>query len=531
MAQHLVDRLLAGAAPAAAQARLRFACLGDAAPPRGYEQMWLSLSADAEVAEQPWATQEAMRDTAALVVLAGISGESQKAAFTKLAAYFRDHPTIAPPVMLVPLVGAGGIQDAAEIGQMRAWVAQLVHSSILDDVIWGMPAGYALTFAVQAKLQSLSCQLAKLQELLDSRHARADAKEIMETSINFARWHYLRARLLPAIPVQRANVEDVEAGTVAGFKLGHKISRGAFGTVYAAARQAPAAAAAAPQSGQVGMLVVSKRQGVRNLSDLTMINRFVNVMHRIDDFRHPNVSRLVEAHHSQRYLYFCMDLAGPRNLFRRLFARDLVSADKSEPKPIPGRVLQSLMTQICRAVCHLHLKAHVCHRDLKPENFTVQERADGEIDLKLNSFELATVQTPEQVCKMLCGTMPFAAPEMIIAGADGYDGKAADMWSLGVVLLEVACGLRSVEKALPPISEDLDERRPNELKRNAPPSSEVAREVQRVFARPGFVQGLVERAVPEAKCVLHWLVPVVSGLLDVSPSGRIDAATLEPSVA
>lgn len=96
-------------------------------------------------------------------------------------------------------------------------------------------------------------------------------------------------------------------------------------------------------------------------------------------------------------------------------------------------------------------------------------------------------------------------------------GKAADMWSLGVLLLEVACGLRSVERALPPLSAAPAGRKGGPM-RHAPPPATVAQELQAMFRRPQFLSGLLARAMPEAAALQPWLDSAVRGLLEASAS-------------
>lgn len=77
-----------------------------------------------------------------------------------------------------------------------------------------------------------------------------------------------------------------------------------------------------------------------------------------------------------------------------------------------------------------------CHRDLKPENVMM----DHSKKVKLIDFGFAA-QIPDLKTKQLqtcCGSDAYAAPEVL--RQDEYDGQAADVWSLGVLLYAILCG-------------------------------------------------------------------------------------------
>ncbi|XP_057529926.1 CBL-interacting serine/threonine-protein kinase 11-like [Amaranthus tricolor] len=96
--------------------------------------------------------------------------------------------------------------------------------------------------------------------------------------------------------------------------------------------------------------------------------------------------------------------------------------------------------QLISSVKYCHSQG-VYHRDIKPENLLL----DDKWRVKLSDFGLSAViddpTRPGPVLTDPCGTVEYAAPEVIMAGrGGGYDGAKADVWSCGVVLYVMIAG-------------------------------------------------------------------------------------------
>ena len=104
-----------------------------------------------------------------------------------------------------------------------------------------------------------------------------------------------------------------------------------------------------------------------------------------------------------------------------------------QSKTLPESAAQFYVANVLCALEHLH-DHQIIYRDLKPENL-VFDRAGY---LKLVDFGFAKRLVDDAKTYTLCGTAAYMAPEVL--GREGHD-KAADMWSVGVLLYEMLVGI------------------------------------------------------------------------------------------
>lgn len=89
--------------------------------------------------------------------------------------------------------------------------------------------------------------------------------------------------------------------------------------------------------------------------------------------------------------------------------------------------------QIASALDHCHRNS-IVHRDLKIENILISKTGD----IKIIDFGLSNLFSPRAQLKTFCGSLYFAAPELLQARQ--YTGPEVDIWSFGIVLYVLVCG-------------------------------------------------------------------------------------------
>lgn len=101
-----------------------------------------------------------------------------------------------------------------------------------------------------------------------------------------------------------------------------------------------------------------------------------------------------------------------------------------------------ILTDVAEGLLYLHQgwDKIVVHRDIKSSNILIDDKFNG----KLGDFGLARLYEHEEnpLTTRLVGTLGYIAPEVL---RTGKATPRSDVYSFGIVMLEVACGRRPVE--------------------------------------------------------------------------------------
>jgi len=142
---------------------------------------------------------------------------------------------------------------------------------------------------------------------------------------------------------------------------------------------------------------------------------------------HPNIIKLFEVYEDSKNLYLVMELCTGGGLAERL----------SDGRYFSESQVAFMMRQVLRTVSYMH-KMGICHRDLKPENFLflTQDPLERNV-LKIIDFGVSCVFEPCVELRDKAGTPYYTAPQVL----DGRYTEACDLWSCGVIMYVLLCGV------------------------------------------------------------------------------------------
>lgn len=158
-----------------------------------------------------------------------------------------------------------------------------------------------------------------------------------------------------------------------------------------------------------------------------IIERFLKERNVLKDLRDPRLVQVRDFVAENDTLAIVMDLVDGPNL------RDWANAHG----PLTPSEVARIGAEAAAGLAVLH-DAQVIHRDIKPENVLADE-STAPITPRITDFGIASLIDSERTrSTVLTGTPQYMAPELFRGEAVT---AAADMYSLGVMLYELACGV------------------------------------------------------------------------------------------
>ena len=136
---------------------------------------------------------------------------------------------------------------------------------------------------------------------------------------------------------------------------------------------------------------------------------------------HPNIVNLVHSFETDAHIFIVLEFCA---------RGDLYEAIRTDTGPLETEHVRHFMLQLVDAVAYIHSKG-MYHRDIKPENIFLTQTGD----MKLGDFGLAT--TEKWTFETTVGSDRYMSPEQYDSDGDGYSPEHADIWAIGICLLNI----------------------------------------------------------------------------------------------
>lgn len=200
------------------------------------------------------------------------------------------------------------------------------------------------------------------------------------------------------------------------YRIGNQLGEGAFGKVVIAQHKL---------SGHfVAIKCMRKKDMNKQVECKKKVAQDLQILQHLT--HHRNVVKLYDSFETKSHLCFVMELCAGGDLLS--FVRRRKKLEEQMAKFIFKQAAKGL------AYCHRHL---VMHRDIKLENLLL----DDEGIVKLCDYGVSQhLASPDALIKDQCGTPAYMAPE-VFECSEEFSGQQADVWSLGVCLFAMLCGM------------------------------------------------------------------------------------------
>lgn len=215
--------------------------------------------------------------------------------------------------------------------------------------------------------------------------------------------------------------ENAPTRLIAGYSVGSVLGKGAFGTVYEASKG----------QNRYALKEIHLNEIETDLEDdsleqvIEMMNKEVAIYKSLN---HPNIIKYYTSFVDNESLYIVMELIEGQTL------ADYISSLKEKNQRIDEGKIWRFAIEMCAGLNYLHLDKRVVHRDFTPMNLMITK---DNHHVKIADFGLAKQRGTQSSSSMktFVGTIQYSCPEIV--RNQPYTEKA-DIWSLGVVLYELA---------------------------------------------------------------------------------------------
>ncbi|ETN24934.1 ULK/FUSED protein kinase [Phytophthora nicotianae INRA-310] len=188
-----------------------------------------------------------------------------------------------------------------------------------------------------------------------------------------------------------------------------RIGEGSFGKVYRGRRK---------YSGLIVALKFVTKQG-KSARDLENLRQEINILRRLN---HCNIIAMMDSFETEGE--FCMVTE---------YAQGELFQVLEDEHSLPEEEIRKIAIQLIQALHVLHSN-RIIHRDMKPQNILIGSKQQ----IKLCDFGFArAIAHDTSLLRSIKGTPLYMAPELVQEKPYNY---TVDLWSLGVILYELATG-------------------------------------------------------------------------------------------
>jgi serine/threonine-protein kinase len=195
----------------------------------------------------------------------------------------------------------------------------------------------------------------------------------------------------------------------------------------------------ARQSGGFDRLVVLKRVISSEEEDPSNLTMFLDEARIASQLHHPNVVQVFELGQGGGSFYLAMEYLAGQTVSR--FARRLAEKQGAVPQTLAVQVIASAARGLGYAHRRTDLEGralHIVHRDVSPQNLFITY--DGQVKVLDFGIARAAGRMNKTATGVVRGKVAYMAPEQAVG--EPLSG-ASDVFSLGVVLLELVTGRRA----------------------------------------------------------------------------------------
>ncbi|KAK4603742.1 hypothetical protein RGQ29_012308, partial [Quercus rubra] len=222
---------------------------------------------------------------------------------------------------------------------------------------------------------------------------------------------------IPGMPT-RYSYDDLQAITE---NFNKELGEGGFGTVFE------------------GILPDGTKVAVKRLDGFSQIKKsFLAEVETIGSLHHINLVRLIGFCAEKYHRLLVYEYMSNGSLDRWIFHKNLEML-------LDWKLRKKIIIEIARALSYLHeeCRQKIVHLDIKPHNILLDENFNA----KVSDFGLSKLvdHDQSQVVTNMRGTPGYMAPEWL----SSVITEKVDVYSFGIVLLEILCGRRNIDRSQP----------------------------------------------------------------------------------